>query len=874
MEKTINILHVTDLHFNEDMSVLDARSSAKGITDSCVPSSERIDFIAVTGDISFQGQMGGFRNAGEFFIELSEKYAIERSRVLYVPGNHDVEWRDDSSMGFNNYGKFANDWYCCGDKTDIHPVDDTFETAFVVDARSKFGVVFLLINCYLGVHERISDLRKNAGDKIKEMGYIGVKQIESFNSLLSKLKVDNNVPKIALFHHHIFPQRTYGKREEDVIRNNILVDFAVVTNWLVDIGCVCVLHGHRHFPFVGVYKNLKYDFSILKQHRIPLGSSDCVGVDAELIVAGAGLDQGFKNSASQHVRDNNQKMVDSFHIIKINPRPVPFIEVRAEIIPFFRIENCWQKSKEGTIKSNDTLPEFNKSLYLAESFTSSQISIDTGYPLVATCERDLKSVVDEWFWNCYQKAVSNFPVLSGDEFSRSHVEELKRKGYFQGESDVDELPRKPCELILWTLIKCLAEKNRSRSIFSIMPFQLEGIYTFASIFFSERDINKWAEVEFKSSEWMALLNAKHELDPVDKQETNHLELANRTFAKSVGVKFDNILNDTKKVRILEVGFGALRTLSYLVRTLARIADARKIRDGNESSAEFQYMGIDVNSRLVLLAKDRIANPFDSVSRLVDKNSFVPFSGQTEYLFQGSAYDALCNDQRINDYAGTINIVVASYVFHHIANHRRIEKSLLNGTFFKFFPDSDLRSGNTENFIKHVGTNVFLDIQHDEREKFVRDFFKIHTLYNNKNMNGDTAEGMAEHYQNACKIFREMYFPDKQKEVYKKIYHLLAPGGLFCLADPNGFSSSFNRHRVISDWAMAIAHFADWDETVELLDGCGFKVIEIYRQVRKKNLIVENIRVNREDPMDLGENIESLEIEDQHLGYVIISEKPR
>ena len=79
--KPIRILHVSDLHFGRpvDSAMIDAIESHI-VNDA-------YDVVAISGDVSQRARAGEFQRA-RVFIRDAERV----SRVIIVPGNHDVAW--------------------------------------------------------------------------------------------------------------------------------------------------------------------------------------------------------------------------------------------------------------------------------------------------------------------------------------------------------------------------------------------------------------------------------------------------------------------------------------------------------------------------------------------------------------------------------------------------------------------------------------------------------------------------------------------------------------------------------------------------------------------------------------------------------------
>lgn len=79
--ETVSVFHVSDLHFGRP-SVPEQIESIEEIIQA-----ERFDVVAISGDHSQRARSGEFQRAA-VFIRDAEKV----SRVVTVPGNHDVAW--------------------------------------------------------------------------------------------------------------------------------------------------------------------------------------------------------------------------------------------------------------------------------------------------------------------------------------------------------------------------------------------------------------------------------------------------------------------------------------------------------------------------------------------------------------------------------------------------------------------------------------------------------------------------------------------------------------------------------------------------------------------------------------------------------------
>jgi hypothetical protein len=88
------ILHISDLHFSAKCDE-QAQANRKLLLDGLVKRLKGIEvdwrptLVCITGDITDKGQATGYNDAADWLKELSKELAIDISRFLLVPGNHD-----------------------------------------------------------------------------------------------------------------------------------------------------------------------------------------------------------------------------------------------------------------------------------------------------------------------------------------------------------------------------------------------------------------------------------------------------------------------------------------------------------------------------------------------------------------------------------------------------------------------------------------------------------------------------------------------------------------------------------------------------------------------------------------------------------------
>jgi len=97
LSKELKWLHISDFHCKENIKWsqdLVLNSLLNDIKQKYSGESKP-DLIFVTGDISFSGKKAEFDMAQEFIDKLSEVTLVEKDKVFFVPGNHDVDRNEE-----------------------------------------------------------------------------------------------------------------------------------------------------------------------------------------------------------------------------------------------------------------------------------------------------------------------------------------------------------------------------------------------------------------------------------------------------------------------------------------------------------------------------------------------------------------------------------------------------------------------------------------------------------------------------------------------------------------------------------------------------------------------------------------------------------
>lgn len=96
-EKPILILHLSDLHFTRETS---PETKLQWLVDDLQEERfldfDGLDYLVISGDMTDRGQEEGLENARQFVSSLIREFGLSSARCILVPGNHDLQDRNDS----------------------------------------------------------------------------------------------------------------------------------------------------------------------------------------------------------------------------------------------------------------------------------------------------------------------------------------------------------------------------------------------------------------------------------------------------------------------------------------------------------------------------------------------------------------------------------------------------------------------------------------------------------------------------------------------------------------------------------------------------------------------------------------------------------
>ncbi|MEP1698308.1 MAG: metallophosphoesterase [Paracoccaceae bacterium] len=269
--KPIRILHLSDIHFGAkslpsgDMKKMHrfgegdySRPLVEHLRDEFVRRnnhfSQRSDhlFVVASGDFAYAATNEEFHEAFEFFEELHIMLGVPKNRIIFCPGNHDINWQDSKisrDRRFDNYLIFIKKFYGEELMNEMYPMlnwDFTVDTArpraHEIVSVSHFAdenVLFCSFNSCVYENEQ------------HHYGYISQDQQRNVRDLIDELEIADNAVRVAVVHHHVHPfPEALKTTDEDGhwVDLSTIRDGGLFEKFLERNEFDFVLHGHKHQP--------------------------------------------------------------------------------------------------------------------------------------------------------------------------------------------------------------------------------------------------------------------------------------------------------------------------------------------------------------------------------------------------------------------------------------------------------------------------------------------------------------------------------------------------------------------------------------------------------------------------------------------------
>ena len=258
------VLHISDLHVSEKYrhrltwrggQMNPNEQSASELLHDDLESLgllDRVDAMIITGDFVWLGSPNEFRRAQTVVQEMAAEVKLELSRVLLIPGNHDVEW-NPGILGTGSYGKAVSresydDFIALVTKRSAAEVD-------VLEVASRSGSVMLQV---LGL-----DSNRVEGPEAAGIGFVARDALTSAKARIANFRSacppgTRSFAWIAV-HHHIFPASSTSLSGAQSGTVTTMANAAEILEYANQFGVEVILHGHEHQPSITVARRWPVD---------------------------------------------------------------------------------------------------------------------------------------------------------------------------------------------------------------------------------------------------------------------------------------------------------------------------------------------------------------------------------------------------------------------------------------------------------------------------------------------------------------------------------------------------------------------------------------------------------------------------------------
>lgn len=242
LKSSIDIIHLSDLHFGQHHRYIGDTPYetllSKTLEDLDFLSNEyKVDpsLVIITGDLAEKSDPTEYSKVREFLDGLLEKFSLDASKVVIVPGNHDVNWDmyRSSELYHKAHRKPFNPPYFEKFRIFKEFCDDFYEGSYTFS--EKLYNIFPYPELDL-IIAGLNSCVKETPDK--HYGWIGLEQVHSAGREIDEIDPKKKYLRIAAFHHNFLRRSQFDKenlRDADQIRIALgRYKFSIL------------MHGHRH----------------------------------------------------------------------------------------------------------------------------------------------------------------------------------------------------------------------------------------------------------------------------------------------------------------------------------------------------------------------------------------------------------------------------------------------------------------------------------------------------------------------------------------------------------------------------------------------------------------------------------------------------
>ncbi len=201
------------------------------------------DYLILPGDMSHSARPEEFEVASQAVLRIATQLGVSPERVLFVPGNHDVDWRVLREHGADATG-FAHGQRYTALRAPQWDFEKYMQTATGALCEPPFVATWEFPDLVVfGINSSSVD-----GPDVDHYGLVDADALNALEAALEKVVHDDR-PRVLLVHHH--PMALPHPRP-DLHDTSQMVNGPEVPNLGALHGNDQVNHGHRHVPILDV----------------------------------------------------------------------------------------------------------------------------------------------------------------------------------------------------------------------------------------------------------------------------------------------------------------------------------------------------------------------------------------------------------------------------------------------------------------------------------------------------------------------------------------------------------------------------------------------------------------------------------------------
>lgn len=199
---------------------------------------QNVDYLILPGDITNSADPPEFEIASEFLRSAADALDIKMDKVVFVPGNHDVDWSVLEKYDPTGVRKAERYVPICGPRFCFKPIVDRAEGDLFKEPHfTTWNFPDLLVLGYNSAHH----------DEPKKLhhGLITPEHIEEAKRVLNGLPIQKDQVRLFLVHHHPVQYDDPTPEDPDI---SIMVNAEHLQVFLREYKFDIVVHGHKHLP--------------------------------------------------------------------------------------------------------------------------------------------------------------------------------------------------------------------------------------------------------------------------------------------------------------------------------------------------------------------------------------------------------------------------------------------------------------------------------------------------------------------------------------------------------------------------------------------------------------------------------------------------